>query len=390
MGEELAAVWINPYTIGKSRTGGVIARLLSLCPHEPVATRMFAPSRELVMKHCRTIDMSGTKRERKIKELTRNYIRDHWTPKKGEPEKPRVMVLLFKGEFAVDDLQRRVVGPISRGSIYGETVRDTYGDFVLDERGECRYFEPAVFVTPTRAQAKKTLKLWARYSDTDGGLLSNCCPFPPPGKPEMTLVLIKPGNFRGPSSLAGNVIDVISRTGLKIIAAKIVRMSLEQAEEFYRPVGRELADRLKPKLYREIMDSLDQAFDFEIPPSAGEKLADQLKRDYAGREFNKIITNMTGLDPVRTKSARARKAPGPEKCLALVYQGMDAVSRIRGVLGATDPTKAKMATIRRVYGHSIMDNVAHASDSRRNAHREMRIIRMEDNDFKKIIHDFYR
>jgi len=89
-------------------------------------------------------------------------------------------------------------------------------------------------------------------------------------------------------------------------------------------------------------------------------------------------------------TTQGRQVPGPEKCLALVYQGEKAISRIRSVLGATDPIKAEWATIRRIYGHTIMENVAHASDSRQNFLREMKIIRMGENNFKQAINDFYR
>ena len=119
-------------------------------------------------------------------------------------------------------------------------------------------------------------------------------------------------------------------------------------------------------------------------------MADQLKDLKARQEFNQIIRTMTGLDPEKTKGVKARRGPGKEKCLALIYQGDRAVARIREVLGATDPTKAGWATIRRIYGHSISQNVAHASDSPANVKREMRIIRMEENSLKKIITEFYR
>ena len=43
--DQLAYVMINPYTIYKSRTGGVIARLFTRTALDLVAARMFAPSR---------------------------------------------------------------------------------------------------------------------------------------------------------------------------------------------------------------------------------------------------------------------------------------------------------------------------------------------------------
>jgi len=392
MAIELAAVWVNPYTIEKSRTGGVIARLLSLCPGESelIAARMFAPSRELVEKYCRLISLKGAPESRKVRSHIRAYIMEHWLAKGGSRDKPRILVLLFRGENAISVMRRQIVGPIARDSISGETVRDTYGDYIEDSQGRIRYFEPAVFVIPDRCDAEKTLKLWARYSDEDGGVLGKVCHFTGGAKPEETLVLMKPENFKGPSSMAGNIIDVISRTGLRIIGAKIIHMSIAQAEEFYRPVAESLPSRMKPRLIEQLGERLGALLDFDIPSPVIEELADRLKSLKARDEFNKIIISMSGLDPRKATSNQERKKPGPEKCLALIYQGPKAISKIRNVLGATDPRKAQWATIRRIYGHTIDTNVAHASDSKKSAAREMEIIKMNKNDFKKIIYDFYK
>jgi len=62
--------------------------------------------------------------------------------------------------------------------------------------------------------------------------------------------------------------------------------------------------------------------------------------------------------------------PGTEKCIALVYEGVNAVAKIRDVLGPTDPSKAPPGSIRREFGSTIMVNAAHASDSPENARRE--------------------
>jgi nucleoside diphosphate kinase len=390
MAVELAAVWINPYTIKKSRTGGVIARLLSLSPCELVSARLFAPGAELVEKYTALISPKGSAESRDVRSHIRSYIREQWLKKDGAAEQPRVMVLLFKGENAVSILRTQVVGPITRDSILGETVRDTYGDFITDPQGRIRYFEPAVFIIPEAADAEATLKLWARYSDSDGGILEKACRFPADSKPETTLVLIKPENFKGPSSLAGNVIDLISRTGLKIIGAKVVHMSVEQAQEFYRPVLERLPDRFKGRLQEDLKQRLADVLDFAVSDDIYADMADRLKGFKGESEFRNIVRTMTGLDPAVVTTAQGRKVPGPETCLALIYRGDKAIARIRSVLGATDPHQAEWATIRRIYGHTINENVAHASDSRPNAQREIKIIRMGENDFKQAINEFYR
>jgi nucleoside diphosphate kinase len=50
------------------------------------------------------------------------------------------------------------------------------------------------------------------------------------------------------------------------------------------------------------------------------------------------------------------------------------VTKIREILGATDPNKARPGSIRREFGTNIMVNAAHASDSAENARREMKIL----------------
>ena len=51
MAKELAYVLINPYTIRKSRTGGVIARYLSRTDLRLVGARMFGPSQQLAAEY---------------------------------------------------------------------------------------------------------------------------------------------------------------------------------------------------------------------------------------------------------------------------------------------------------------------------------------------------
>jgi nucleoside diphosphate kinase len=66
-----------------------------------------------------------------------------------------------------------------------------------------------------------------------------------------------------------------------------------------------------------------------------------------------------------------------------------AVAKIRDVLGPTDPSKAPPGSIRREFGQTIMVNAAHASDSPDNARREMGIVNVGENDFRRIVEEFY-
>jgi hypothetical protein len=97
---------------------------------------------------------------------------------------------------------------------------------------------------------------------------------------------------------------------------------------------------------------------------------------------------MAGNKPSECPAER-RHEPGTEKCIALVYQGPDAVRKIREVLGPTDPSKAPPGSIRREFGETIMVNAAHASDSAENAQREMGIVNITENNLKPLIESWY-
>ena len=53
--EELSYVIVTPYSMRKSRTGGIIARLISRTGLDLVTARMFAPSEELTKRYADTI-----------------------------------------------------------------------------------------------------------------------------------------------------------------------------------------------------------------------------------------------------------------------------------------------------------------------------------------------
>src|SRR5207237_6426393 len=141
---------------------------------------------------------------------------------------------------------------------------DTYGDLIIDDHDQVRYFEPAVLAAPTAEEAASKLKLWARYSDTDGGLLENVIGYQPGDKPQRTLVLLKPENFRFPTGRPGNMIDFFSRTGLYIVGVKVHRMSVAQAMEFYGPVRETLRTKLKDVVAVKAKSALEKELGFEI------------------------------------------------------------------------------------------------------------------------------
>jgi len=387
MAEELSYVLVTPHTLRKSRTGGILARLISRTGLDLVAARMFAPGKELVERYAAQIVTDDPDpRHRATQELIRKYVLEKFGPP-AQGSKSRTLLLVFKGEDAVAKI-RATVGHIVNERTSGETIRDTYGDYAVDEHEHVTYFEPAVLAPPDEVSAERDLKLWAEYSDSDGGLLDSAVEFPAGSKVEKTLVLIKPDNFRFASARPGGVIDLFSRTGLYIIACKVHRMSVAQAEEFYGPVLEVLQDKLRGRTGETIRKLVEKEFQLPISPEIEKQLGDVVGPVVGRENWEQIVSFMSGLKPSQCP-AEKRHEPGSEKCIALCYQGVDAVRKIREVLGPTDPSKAPPGTIRREFGSTIMVNAAHASDAPENAEREMGIVKISENNFKPLVTSWY-
>ncbi len=128
-------------------------------------------------------------------------------------------------------------------------------------------------------------------------------------KQEQTLSIIKPDAVA--KNAIGGIIQMLEKAGLTVVAAKMMHLSREQAEGFY---------------------AVHKARPF----------------------FGELVDFMIS---------------GP--CLVMVLEGENAVMRNRDVMGATDPQKAEMGTIRRTFATSIDANAVHGSDSLENAKTEI-------------------
>ena len=169
---------------------------------------------------------------------------------------------------------------------------------------------------------------------------------------QRSLVLVKPDNFDFPGTRPGAVIDVFARTSLVPVALKIHHMSVAQGMDFYGPVLDALAERFGPEKGRD--------------------------------HWENIVEFMAGSRPSAVPE-HDHARPGTRKILALVFEGPDAIGKIRTVLGPTDPAKAPPGTIRKEFGTSIMVNAAHASDAPENAAREIGIVQVADNSLKGFV-----
>ncbi|MDZ8118672.1 nucleoside-diphosphate kinase [Pontiella agarivorans] len=385
MSKELGYVLVTPYTLRKSRTGGVLGRLMSRTGLDLVAARMIGPSTELVKRYADLI-RSEDEVWPEIREVLSDYIEREMVPME-DGHVHRVLMLLFEGENAVQKL-RDAIGGFEDSIESADTIRGTFGDYIKDHEGNVTYFEPAVLAAPTVEIAKKTIGLWAEFSEEDGGILDNTIRMADEKDAEQALVIIKPDNFTFPSSRPGNIMDIFSRTGLRLIGTRVQKMSLAQAQEFYGPVQNVLREKLGGRAVNKACEVLKNEFEFEMPDEVREALEGTLGPAYGDNQFYSIMQYMTGLWAPDV-DADAIGDEGVARSMVLVYAGDNAIEKIRGILGPTDPSKAEPGSVRKEYGTDIMVNAAHASDSPENAQREIGILKVAEDTIARWYNQYY-
>jgi hypothetical protein len=158
--------------------------------------------------------------------------------------------------------------------------------------------------------------------------------------------------------------------------------------EFYGPVREVLRTKLKDMVAGKAKTVFEKEFGFKLSAEKEHQLGDILGPSFGDNQFENIVKFMSGAAPSEIPESDWTK-PGSERCIALVYEGIEAVRKIRDVLGPTDPSKAPPGSIRREFGQTIMVNAAHASDSEDNATREMGIVNVKENNFRKVVEEFY-
>ena len=391
MAIELSYVLVTPYSLKKSRTGGIIARLLSRSDLDLVGARILGFDNEFVNEYADSVQNMVGKTNLDRAKLLADYIRENFCPRENG-KKERGLFLLFKGEDACSKLSAivGVLDPAHSSSdpfLTGETIRDTYSDLIEDKHnpGTIRYFEPAVLTPPNMDSAKQKLKLFADFADRTANIVENVVGVKETD--ERTLVIIKPDNWRHPSSRPGNIIDMLSRTGLRIVGCKVYRMSVAEALEFYGPVQEALRSKLAPKIGQKAKAILEKELDLQMDDSVIESLTETAGKSFADDQFYRIIDFMSGRRPANCPEEELNN-PGLVKCLVLIYEGDNAISKIRTVLGPTDPTKAPGGTVRRDFGSDVMVNTAHASDAPESVLREMGVIQITQNSVSKHINEF--
>lgn len=126
---------------------------------------------------------------------------------------------------------------------------------------------------------------------------------------EQTLSIIKPDGVE--KNHIGEILSLFEKNGLHIAAMKMIKMTPQQASEFYA--------------------------------------------DLKERPFYPDLVKFMSSSPV----------------VVSVLEGDNAVKKNREIMGATDPKKAAKGTIRAIFSESIDKNTVHGSDSLESAKKEI-------------------
>lgn len=405
MTHEVSFVITTPRTLEKSRMGGILARLLSRPNLELIAAAIITPDRETagayadsIMKHAGSYPPGDA-------ELLADYVRIHFAPRENRPR--RAAVFLFQGENIAGRLSEETGAPNSRtpnSRTPGTTIRDTYADLVRSENGELTYFEPGILTPRSASEARDALGIFADFMAGRDNLVepdfasssasasapdstSNSTSNSASASAQRTLVILKPDNWRRSSVRPGALIDMLSRTGLRIAGMKVHYMSAAQALEFYGEVKTALEKKLAPSAAGRAASILENEFGMNFSREVRGALEAGIGRAYAHHQFGDIVEFMTGRRPEEVSPGEADH-PGSAQTMILVYEGENAVEKIRRVLGPTNPEDAPGGTVRADFGRDIMVNAAHASDSPESARREFGIVKVHENDFPALVHRY--
>ncbi len=388
MAEEISYVVTSPYTLAKSRTGGILSRLLSRVDLELIASQIITPDENTVRAYAESMLRHSNKDKPGSAQLLHDYVMAQMLPTNGRAH--RVAIFLFRGENAIGQLMDTVgaLFPENRSieSLTGETIRDTYADLVRTPDGEITYFEPAVLTPHCAAEAAYNLRIFADYMKDVDNVVQNMV-YPNPEKIQRTLVILKPDNWRARSTRPGSIIDMLSRTGLRIVGTKIYQMSTADALEFYGPVKSALEKKLAPIVSGKAAELLEKEFGIILNEKDRDDLSETFGKAYARYQFASIVEFMSGTRPGQVPIEELDR-PGKVKSMVMVYEGENAIEKIRDVLGPTDPSQAPGGTVRRDFGSDIMVNAVHASDSPESAEREFAIVHINKNDFAHLVYRY--
>ena len=131
-----------------------------------------------------------------------------------------------------------------------------------------------------------------------------------------TFSIIKPDATK--RNITGSINQIIESSGLRIVAQKRIKLTVEQAKDFYSV---------------------------------------HIERPF----FNDLVDYMTS-----------------EPVIIQVLEGDNAISKYRDIMGSTNPEEAIDGTIRKIHALNIQENSVHGSDSEENAIKEINFFFSKD------------
>ena len=374
MDRELSFLLVTPHALRKGQAGVILSRLLSRTGLELAAAKVLAADNAFAN------DFADAMTPFHSCPCQPKYVRTRFVP--GADGRARAfLAFLLKGPSAVSKVAE-AAGSLALTQGAGVTIRDAYAEVVRDETGKMIYFEPAVIVPESEAEADVLLPKLAELAAGTPNIVENS--EAADGSGERSLVILKPENWRRPGVRPGAIMDIFTRTGLALVGCKVHHIPLADALEFYGPVQFALRSKLAPKIAEKAKACLEERFSVKLRPESDKLLLESVGTDFADDQFFQIVEFMSGVKPSECPD-ELRTAPGKAQCMVLIFEGKDAVSRIRTVLGPTDPAKAPGGTVRGEFGTDVMVNAAHASDSQESFVREAGILRVSENDFASLI-----
>lgn len=311
---ERTVINIDMSALERSITGAIIS-MIRFVPEldsqlEIIGANVYELTPLLTRDICKTLPKKLQGEDKEIQNRFKEMLISETNYDKKKYSKKRMFTLVIKGENAVETV-KKLIGDIRIRN--GVSIVGRYGFFKQSTTGEVLIAEFPAFAPNSVGEAEAQIDLlWNKYKSL-GGQLKNAIVYPNElvTAVDNSVVMIKPNVFNNPHDpRVGDVIDGISRAGMYIVGAKVIVFSQEQAKEFYKHHS-------------------DKPF------------------------YDNLVNFMSN-----------------KKCLALVYEGVNAINEIR---------KSALQIIRKAYTDSETENTIHTSEIKEDFLKESKIINFEEN-----------
>ncbi|MEW6103566.1 MAG: nucleoside-diphosphate kinase [bacterium] len=234
--KERTIVNIYSEALERSITGAILSMIRFMAeenkPITFIGADIYRLTKELASDFCKTLTQRKTKDEQEIQDAFKKMLLDE-NFNKSKYNVRRIFNLVIEGDDVIERINN-LVGDIRHRN--GTTILGKFGFFYREKDKIISEFP--VSCPSCKEEAEKQINLfWNKYKYL-GSPVSGAIKYPKEKikDVEESVVIIKPNAFDKPyDPRIGDVIDILSKTGMFIIAAKIQMPEKEQMEEFYAP-----------------------------------------------------------------------------------------------------------------------------------------------------------